>query len=79
MTILISKLLGPASFLSGANVEQNNTSILKRLNKALYFVSGRLARRRSRKVLAGLDDRMLKDIGVARWQAEEELKRDFWK
>lgn len=79
MTILISKLLGPASFFSNKNVDLKNTSFLQRIDAALYFVSGRLARLRSRKALADLDDRMLSDIGITRWQADEELKKDFWK
>lgn len=79
MTMLISKLKNRSFFLFGVQGNLNNPTILQKINAALYFVTGRLARRRSRKTLVGLDDRMLNDIGITRWQAEEELKQDFWK
>lgn len=78
MTMLISKLIGPASFFSGSQGNSNNSSILTKIDSGLNLLSGRLARRRSRKILVGLDDRMLSDIGITRWQAEEEAKQDFW-
>lgn len=57
-------------------------SILTRLRDGL----GRLAERialadavaRERQTLAGLDDRLLRDIGVDRATAIEESRRDYW-
>lgn len=78
VTILISKLIGPDSLFSGWQGNKNKSSIFARIEAGLVFLSGRLARRRSRNVLVGLDDRMLSDIGITRCQAEEEAKQDFW-
>lgn len=44
---------------------------------ALRFVKAAWAVARERNALAGLDDRMLKDIGVTRCDAEREFMRDF--
>ena len=35
-------------------------------------------RRRSRVNLGNLDDRLLKDVGLTRTQADREVKRYFW-
>jgi uncharacterized protein YjiS (DUF1127 family) len=37
-----------------------------------------LRRRRTRRLLAELDDRMLRDIGVSRDEAEYESNKPFW-
>jgi len=36
-------------------------------------------RRRQRKALLELDDRMLADVGITKSQAAEEAKKPFWK
>jgi len=36
-------------------------------------------RRRQRKVLAGLDDHQLRDIGITRLDAMRECEKPFWK
>ena len=36
------------------------------------------SRRRQRRALAALDDRLLDDVGVSRTQAEVEAARPFW-
>lgn len=36
------------------------------------------AKQRSRRHLAELDDRLLKDIGISRKQAEHEAQKSFW-
>jgi uncharacterized protein YjiS (DUF1127 family) len=38
-----------------------------------------LQRRRSRRVLAGCDDRLLRDVGITRAQAAREAARPFWR
>lgn len=45
------------------------------------FVSGLLARRalrRDRQRLAGLDDHLLRDIGLSRHEADQEASRKAW-
>ncbi len=37
-----------------------------------------LARQRTRRALAQLDDRMLRDIGISREQAMREAEKPFW-
>lgn len=37
-----------------------------------------LERTRTRRQLRGLDDRMLQDIGVSRYDAEREADKPFW-
>lgn len=48
------------------------------LRDAAWRLAGILARRRSRRALAALDDRLLRDIGLTRVQAEREAARSFW-
>ena len=42
------------------------------------WLADRAARRRSRQALLGLDDAMLKDIGLTRSQANREASKPFW-
>jgi uncharacterized protein YjiS (DUF1127 family) len=44
----------------------------------LRWISLRYERQRSRHELRRLSDRMLKDIGVARPDADREARRPFW-
>jgi uncharacterized protein YjiS (DUF1127 family) len=37
------------------------------------------SRRHGRQLLGGMDDRMLRDIGVHRVEAEEEARKPFWR
>lgn len=39
---------------------------------------GRMALSRSRRRLGELDDRLLADVGLSRWQADEEVRRPAW-
>jgi uncharacterized protein YjiS (DUF1127 family) len=48
------------------------------LREAAWRLAGLLARRRSRRALAALDDRLLRDIGLTRVQAEREAAKSFW-
>ncbi len=36
-------------------------------------------RRTSRRRLIALDDRLLKDIGISRYDAEQEYRKPFWR
>ena len=53
------------------------------LRQALGVAAGRLAvwaeRRRQRRALLGLDDAMLKDIGLGRGDAFREAAKPFWR
>ena len=38
-----------------------------------------LERGRSRRSLAQLDERMLKDLGLSRWDIQQEVEKPFWR
>ena len=38
-----------------------------------------LERGRSRRSLAQLDERMLKDLGLSRWDIQQEAEKPFWR
>jgi uncharacterized protein YjiS (DUF1127 family) len=46
--------------------------------RACQVASWRLARQRTRRALAGLDDRMLRDVGITREQAIREAEKPMW-
>lgn len=48
------------------------------LAHALDWLKGRAALQRSRRALAVLDDRMLRDIGLSRVDAKREAEKPFW-
>lgn len=50
-------------------------SVLETVVETIYAWQCRADERRS---LMSMDDRMLKDIGVSRSQAEEEARKPFW-
>ena len=47
----------------------------ERLDRSLAHVG----RQRTRRDLASLDDRMLRDIGLSRYEVEMELRRPWWR
>jgi uncharacterized protein YjiS (DUF1127 family) len=47
--------------------------------KCLGFLSRAMERARQRRALAGLDDHMLKDIGITRSEAVQECAMPFWR
>lgn len=65
-------------------VDQKNdqTPVMTRLGKRISNVfgtfKGLVARQRSRHRLAMLDDHMLEDIGLTRYDVERELRKSFW-
>jgi len=67
----------------GAQQDHRRTTLLQRLEKALGAVFDRLLtwqeRARSRRMLRGLDDHTLRDIGIDRSLAEHEGSMPFWR
>ena len=45
----------------------------------LRLVVGWLERHRQRRTLRQLDDRMLRDVGLTRFDAEHEIAKPFWR
>ena len=49
-------------------------------NRTLFGLVGTwLERRRQRRALAWLDERLLKDIGISREEAAQEIEKPFWR
>jgi uncharacterized protein YjiS (DUF1127 family) len=63
--------------------DRRQTTLLRRLDKALGVAFDRLLawqdRVRSRRMLRGLDDHMLRDIGIDRSTADQEGSMPFWR
>jgi uncharacterized protein YjiS (DUF1127 family) len=64
----------PAVALPGRDRETIGSTLLRALENALLWRE----RARSRRVLLGMDDRMLSDIGIDRAAARSEGERPFW-
>ena len=47
--------------------------------RAVTFLLEAVERQRTRRDLASLDDRMLRDIGLSRYEVEMELRRPWWR
>ena len=54
-------------------------SILERFGTTVSFVVEAIERQRTRRDLASLDDRMLRDIGLSRYEVQMELRRPWWR
>ncbi|HEX3497920.1 MAG TPA: DUF1127 domain-containing protein [Stellaceae bacterium] len=68
---------------TGLHRDRRETTLLRRLDTALGAAFDRLLawqeRARSRHMLRGLDDHMLRDIGIDRGAAEQEGSVPFWR
>ena len=49
------------------------------IGRTIAFIFEALERQRTRRDLASLDDRMLRDIGLSRYEVEMELRRPWWR
>jgi uncharacterized protein YjiS (DUF1127 family) len=58
------------------SIRQNVLSLLARSLATLHLWQ---QRRHGRRDLRGLDDRMLRDIGLNRAEAEREARKPFWR
>ena len=58
---------------------RTDRSIATSLDRAVSFIFEALERQRTRRDLACLDDRMLRDIGLSRYEVEMELRRPWWR
>lgn len=50
-----------------------------RFAAAFRLIAGWIERSRQRQALAGLEDRMLRDIGITRADAARECEKPFWR
>ena len=62
--------------MAGALIRRRPADLIR---AALRIGRLMLARSRERQVLAGLDARALRDIGVAPYEAGEEASKPFWR
>jgi uncharacterized protein YjiS (DUF1127 family) len=69
--------------LTSVETLQSRSSALARapgvISRATRTVLIWLERRRDREILAALDDRMLRDIGISRADVEREYTKPFWR
>ena len=60
-------------------VDFQTSGLSVRIAAARQCVTIWALRRRQRLRLKGLDDHMLKDVGLSREEADEEARRPFWR
>lgn len=49
------------------------------VGRAIAYLLATAERQRTRRDLASLDERMLQDIGLSRYEVELELRRPWWR
>lgn len=57
---------------------KNHESARQQLMGWAVWFQGRIAKHRSRRALARLDERLLDDAGITEKQRQRELSRSFW-
>ncbi len=68
-----------ALFFPRARVESSRPSVGSRLSRIVGLLDVWLERRRQRHALLELNDALLKDIGVSRYEAHREASKPFWR
>jgi uncharacterized protein YjiS (DUF1127 family) len=58
---------------------RTHRSVSAGFGRAVSFLLEAVERQRTRRDLASLDDRMLSDIGLSRYEVEMELRRPWWR
>lgn len=53
--------------------------VIELLCRAREALAGLLLRRRGRRELLELDERLLRDVGISREQAQREASKPFWR
>ena len=71
LSLLVARL-GPVLSVQGSSKPDRGRMFLETLSRWQE-------RARERRILAALDDRMLKDIGVSRGLVQEEIDKPFWR
>lgn len=67
----------PQAYLGGG--QRNRSTHASMLLRAVDMLFAWRERARSRRMLAGLNDRMLRDIGISSAVATEEADKPFWR
>ncbi len=62
--------------LAGARMRRRPADLIRAVAQIGRLM---LARSRERQFLAGMDARMLRDIGVTPYEASEEARKPFWR
>jgi uncharacterized protein YjiS (DUF1127 family) len=71
-------MIGATEYLAGFPTRSTD-SWRDIAHAALRLIATWRARSRQRQALASLDDRLLRDIGITRGQAEHECSKPFWR
>ncbi len=78
MLVLSNNGRSQMSDITAGRLVRNGVSLSGRLAAGWRAMARAIERRASRRNLAELDDRMLKDLGISRAQAEFEASRPVW-
>ena len=68
-----------ATFYLTARRSSGSSKIVSRFSSAADALDAWFERRRSRRFLASLDDRMLRDVGLSAADVDRECSKPFWR
>ena len=72
-------LLPPQPYARWRPIRGSARHPVPRTAAAMRLIARWIERLRQREALAGLDDRMLRDIGITRVEAARECEKPFWR
>jgi len=82
MVMKVEVYRSPVQILFGARNSDRTgarpANLVEYAGTFLGLIRGWADRARQRRALADLDDRLLKDVGISREQAESEVQKPFW-